>query len=156
MSIIPRVVLGNQLNGQEGLRCTLEEFNALTGDSNGPGFSFDSAWTGLVKPILTGIATVDTSGNATIVSHGAGFVPFMECRRISGTTIFDDLMNLPTADTVAASLNSFSGVPVIVDSATFAVQPQAFQRLVPGVSPEIFQSYSVIYVVFNVPVPNPS
>lgn len=157
-----RVVLGKQANGTMGLRCSLAGIDALTGDSSTGGFSFDSSWTDIVRPVLTGVGTVpgtqDPSGLGTplTVTHGLGYVPFMECRRRSGTTIFDDLMNLPTNDTQSQDANSFSGVPVIVTSSTLSVQAQQFQRLIGGVQPETFIAYSVIYVVFNIQVPNPS
>lgn len=152
-----RVVIGQQADGSVGLRCSLPGVDALTASSVGGTFSFDSAWRDIVQIALTGTASVPGGSNTSSgvgvqvpVSHGLGYVPFVEVRLLNGSTISDDTVNL----TSAFSNNYFSGAPVTINSSTMLLQPQASGNLSGGSQP--FVGYTVLYVVYAVPVPNPS
>lgn len=149
-----RTILGMKADGNIGLRCSLSGVDALTGDSSLGGFSFDDEWTDIVKIALTGTASVvggsqSPPGTSTTVSHGLGYVPFIEARLISGSTINDDTFALSSA----LGSNMYSGAPCHVTSSAMVFQPQASGVLSGGVVPYI--SYSVLYVVYAIPVPNP-
>lgn len=152
----PRTVLGKKNNGNFGLRCSLSGVDAFLGDSSGGGFSFDDEWTDIVKVVMTGTANVaggsqSPPGASTVVSHGLGYVPFIEARLLlASNVIADDGFSLSSAFTS----NNFSGVPAQVTTSAISFKPQASGFLSGGVQP--FVAYSVVYVVYAVAVPNPS
>lgn len=154
----PRTVLGKKANGNMGLRCSLSGVNALTGDSSLGGFSFDDEWTDIVKVAMTGIASVPGGTFSAAlpppvatVSHGLGFVPFIEARLLSASNVIsDDIMSL----TSFLASNRFSGVPCSVTSSSIDFQAQQSGGLSGGNIPYV--AYSVLYVVYNISVPNPS
>lgn len=91
-----RVVIGKYNDGVNfGLRVSLPGFDALTDDSNGGGFSFDSNWTDIANVIQTGIVSA-VGGGGSFVSTSISFVnpgykPFVEFRQLaSGSTVRDD------------------------------------------------------------------
>lgn len=149
----PRARLGKQSDGTFGLRCSLPGVNVSTADPNGFGFSFDSDWTNIAKIALTGTAsvaggTLPVGGTPTVVSHGLGFAPFFEARLLSGSVINDDTFSL--SGTVTN--NKFSGAPAVVDTSNITFNPQASAFASGGFQP--FIAYSVIYVVYLIPVGN--
>lgn len=153
----PRTVLGKKLDGHFGLRCSLTGVNALTGDSSLGGFSFDDEWTDIVRIALVGTANVPGGSFSaadpaptTTVSHGLGFVPFIEARLVSGSTINDDFMSVSTFSTQ----NRLSGVPVDIATSQMQFIGQQSGPLASGNVPYV--AYSVVYVVYALAVPNPS
>lgn len=149
----PRARLGKQSDGTFGLRCSLPGNNVSSADPNGPGFSFDSDWANIVKIALTGTAniaggTLPVAGTPTVVSHGVGFAPFFEARLLSGSVINDDTVNLSNVFTS----NRFSGVPAVVDTSNITFNQQASGFASGGFQP--FIGYSVIYVVYLIPIGN--
>lgn len=154
----PRTVLGKKLDGNYGLRCSLSGVNALTGDSSLGGFSFDDEWTDIVKIAQTGTANIPGGSFSaafppptTTVSHALGFVPFIEARRLSASNVInDDIMSLSSF----LLSNRFSGVPCSVTGSSVIFQAQQSGGLSSGNIP--YAAYSVVYVVYDIAVPNPS
>lgn len=149
----PRARLGQQSDGSFGLRCSLPGNNVSSADPNGPGFSFSSSWTNIAKIAMTGTAniaggTLTVNGTPTIVPHGLGFAPFFEARLLSGSVINDDTVALSSVFTS----NKFSGVPAVVDASNITYNQQASGFASGGLQP--FIAYSVLYVVYLVPIGN--
>lgn len=151
-----RVVLGKKNSGAFGLSVSLAGIDALTADVNGGGFSFDDSWTDIVKIAMTGTVTVASSVNVQdeqTVSHGLGYVPFIESRIVSGSTINDDLVNIGSVLTSNRYSGGLGGVTSSVIN-FFAIQSQLLDPK--SGTPQAFTGYSALYVVYAVPVPNPS
>lgn len=153
-----RVVIGKQNDGTFGLRVSLPGIDAYLGDSSGGDFSFDSAWTDIVKIALVGTCNVQggsgTPGVApfvpTVISHSLGYVPFVEARQIIGSLIYDDTMNLSNF----FMSNRSSGPPAAYSSTQIAF---SLQQSGPSVgSTGTFAGYSMVFVIYAIPVPNPS
>lgn len=91
-----RVVIGKYNDGVNfGLRASLPGIDALTGDSNDGGFSFDSNWTDIANVIQTGFIAAINAGGAFVSTSisfvDPGYKPFVEFRQlIGGNTVQDD------------------------------------------------------------------
>lgn len=89
-----RVVLGKYNDGVTfGLRVSHAGVDALTGDSSGEGFAFDSNWSDIAKLHVVGVASEVFNGvsytiDATIPS--LGYKPFAEIRRLESNVVRDD------------------------------------------------------------------
>jgi hypothetical protein len=85
-----RSVIGKYNDGVNfGVRVSLPGFDALTGDSNGGGFSFDSNWSDISQALMVGTVTKPT-GSVSVAFPNQGYVPYCEVRQISGNVVFDD------------------------------------------------------------------
>lgn len=154
-----RVVIGKKNDGNFGLRVSLPGVDALLGDSSLGGFSFDDEWSDIVKVGLTGIATIPGGGFSaahpppiTAVAHGLGYVPFIEVRLLQGSVIWDDTFSLSGASAITS--NNFSGAQCKIDTSNLNFTPQATGPAVSAVVPSV--GYSVLYIVYQIRVPNPS
>lgn len=152
-----RVVIGKKGNGNMGLAVSLPGIDVMSTTPSGPGLSFDDSMPGIVKISMTGVVTVadgfDGSGNPNTasVSHGLGYIPFIEARILSGSTIFDDYVNLGNAQ----PSNPYSGVPCKIGTSSIIfsnVQTQ-LSRPASGQLAE-YTGYSAYYVVYAIPVPS--
>lgn len=152
-----RVVIGKKGNGAMGLAVSLPGIDVMSTTPSGPGLSFDDSMTGIVKVALSGIVNVpngtDGAGrpNTATVSHGLGFIPFIEARILSGTTIFDDYVNLGSAQ----PSNPFSGVPCKLNSSGLVFSNVQTQLASPvnGTLAE-YTGYNAYYVVYPISVPS--
>lgn len=96
MTLVPAVVLGKQLDGSYNLRVSLPPYNALTDDANdSEKFSFNSAWTDLIRTHLVGMATVPVTLNiytptVDIPFIDLGYIPHVEVRQADGYYTYDD------------------------------------------------------------------
>lgn len=147
-----RVVIGKKNDGTFGLRVSLPGVDALLADSSLGGFSFDDGWSDIAKVALTGTATNTGAGGGVpvVVPHGLGYVPFLEARLLTGSIIYDDIFALSNA----FASNNYSGAPCHVTTSSFSLISQASGPLSGGVQP--FVTYTVLYIVYQIPVPNPS
>lgn len=149
-----RVVIGKRLDGSYGLSVSLAGVDAYAGDYTGGGFSFDDRWTDIVKVAMVG--TVNAPGGSfstyptPVVSHGLGYVPFIEARLLSGTNVLND-DNMQISSFAA---QRFAGMPVFVDTSNLTFQAQVSGPESGGFFPCI--AYNAVYVVYAIPVPNPS
>lgn len=85
-----RVVLGKYNDGVTfGLRVSLPGIDALTGDSSGGDFSFDSSWTDIVHTLQIGLVTF-ASGNTVVSFVNPGYIPYVEAHLLSGNSVYDD------------------------------------------------------------------
>lgn len=155
----PRVVIGRKLNGNYGLRVSLSGNNALTADSSLGGFSFDDEWSDIVKVALAGVATIPGGSidaahpvPTTAIGHGLGYVPFIEARLLQGSVIYDDTFTLSGGSGLLS--NHFSGAPCTIDTSNLNFQPQVTGPLSGGFFPSV--GYSVIYIIYQIHVANPS
>lgn len=148
-----RVSIGKRADGSFGLSVSLPGVDVVTSDFNAGGFSFDDRWTDIVKIAMTGTANIPAGSifdPPTVVSHGLGFVPFIEARRVSGSVLVDDLMSISSA----IASNRLSGIPVTVDTSNLTFLGQQSGPFASGNAPTA--AYSAVFVVYNLANPNPS
>jgi hypothetical protein len=101
-----RVVIGKYNDGVTyGLRVSLPGIDALTGDSSGGDFSFDSQWTDIAKTLLVGIATA-ASTTISVSWVSPGYIPYGEFRYISGNSVYDDYFGSLRANGIGAILTT--------------------------------------------------
>jgi hypothetical protein len=108
-----RLVIGQYINGVNyGVRCSLPGKDALTGDSSGGDFSFDSEWNDITQTILVGTAVATTGSFGTpiitIPYASPGFIPFGEFRYVSGNSVYDDYFGPSRANGIGATLTTTS------------------------------------------------
>jgi hypothetical protein len=91
-----RVVIGKYADGVTyGLKIALPGgFDALTLDDNSGSLSFNSNWTDIVNVQQLGFASGSSSGSiplgVNVSISDPGYVPYVEARIFSGSTINDD------------------------------------------------------------------
>lgn len=130
-----RTYLG-KLSGSFALRTTLPGFDAITDDAtDSEKFSFNSDWTDLVNTHQVGIATQDgtTSAAVSVPFTSPGYKPIVEVRYISGSVIYDDT-------NVYDSLNPGWNTWVTTNSLILQFRGSD-------------QPYSLLYVIYKIPVP---
>ena len=94
--MIARVVIGDLGGGSIGMRSSLPGYDVLTrGPSDDTQFlSFSSNWTSSLKVLQTGVGVVGSQQGpllTTIPYPSQGYYPVTEMRRLSGSTVYDDL-----------------------------------------------------------------
>ena len=149
-----RVVIGKKGNGQMGLAVSLPGIDVMSTTPSSPGLSFDDSMPVIVKIAQSGIVTTTTDAppdNTVSVSHGLGFIPFIEARILSGSTIFDDIVAISNV----LPSNPYSGVPCKIGSSNLVFSNIQTQLLNAGLSqPAEYAGYNAYYVVYNVAVPS--
>lgn len=134
-----RVVLGKFNDGVTfGLRVSHAGVDALTGDSSGEGFAFDSSWSDIAKLHVVGIASEAFNGvtytiAATIPS--LGYKPFAEVRRLESNVVRDDYW---TASAPSGGYGNFLSNTSLLCG---------FSSLSPT-------GHQALYVVYAIPVPS--
>lgn len=127
-----RAIIGKYSDGVSyGVRCALPGFDSYT--DAGPGLSFDSNWTDLLKLHAAGIASFPdvTQGLQSYVYFpDVGYAPFVEVRKVVGNVVYDDFFS----DT------------------SYGASLQIARNFLYGGIPG---GAAVLYVVFRVPVPAP-
>lgn len=128
-----RVNIGRYANGSTmGLRVALPGFSAFTAPDDPNQISFDSEWSDLVKVHQVGIASFSPNfpGSVTVLFPNLGYNPFVEVRKMVGTTIYDDFY---------ISTRAGIGMTISTDRIVYASADPAF---------------TFIYAVYRIPVPN--
>jgi hypothetical protein len=135
-----RVVLGKFNDGVTyGLRVSHAGVDALTGDSSGEGFAFDSSWSDIAKLHVVGIATEVVVAGPFYVIQGTipdlGYKPFAEFRKLESNVVRDDYW-ISTAPS--------GGYHNFYSNTQFAC---GFSNLSPT-------GNAALYVVYRIPVPS--
>jgi hypothetical protein len=122
---VRRAILGKYNDGTFGLRCSLPGADAAFGSDDQ--MSFDSNWTDIAKIHQVGIAT---SSFSKIPFPNLGYKPFMEVRRLDGTTVYDDY--------ISATVSGFNGSNISTDG--FVAQAAS-------------GTFGLVYLVWRIPAP---
>lgn len=88
-------MIGQQNDGSMGIRVSSTGIDAFVGDGQGGDFTFNSDWTDIAKIHQLGKIDWSSTGAAGYPGFQAvwsdqGFLPFIEVRKGSGSTINDD------------------------------------------------------------------
>lgn len=136
-----RAMIGNLGGGVFGLVCSRPGYDVTTVDRNDPiQTSFYSEWTDIVRAIDVGYATNSSNLPSTKAVTDPGFIPWIECRQASGSTVYDERTPFTWGTTGTASLD---GLGITSERGLITL---------PGTPSGSAVSYQVLYVVFNVAV----
>lgn len=135
-----RVVIGKYNDGVNfGLRASLPGIDALTGDSNGGGFSFDSNWTDIANVIQTGFITGLSGVSTAITFADPGYKPFVEVRQVTGgNTVRDDYLSAYQPNGTPAANNPRFGHGANVTPGRIGL-------------PQFYAPDQAVYVIYKIP-----
>lgn len=162
-----RAIIGRYANGQMGLKTSLPGFDARDDDDNDPTkFSFNSAWTDIVYIDQYGIADPpvspptgagwtgpvpgalgDPSDSIWLksVSHGLGYVPYVEARAVSpGNLIWDDYRTFQNG-----GRGQFNGEKAWAFSSVAKINTWAYTDWTGSVT---HTGHRVAYIIYRLPV----
>lgn len=138
-----RIILGNLGGGVYGLKVSLPGFSVLTSDPDDPEqTSFYSQWTDVMSVLSIGYGSSNSNLPTDVAVPDPGFIPWIEARTISGTTVYDE--RTPFAWNPAASTPSYDGL---------GIGSKRGKITLPGTPIGSPISYTIIYAVFNLAVP---
>lgn len=137
-----RAIIGNMGGGIFGLKVSRPGYDVTTCDPDDPlQTSFYSQWTDVVKVLDGGYATNSSSLPSTKVVTDPGYIPWIECRQVSGSTVYDERTPFTWGTTGTTSLD---GLGITSERGVITL---------PGTPTGSPVSYTVLYVVFNISVP---
>lgn len=137
-----RVKLGDLGGGVYGLKVSRPGYNVATSDPDDPvQTSFYSQWTDIVNVLDAGYANCNTVGFADKAVTDPGYIPWMECRMASGSTVYDE--RTPFTWGVGTSGTSLDGLGIVAQRGLIRV---------PGPTSGLPVNYTILYVLFNLPV----
>jgi hypothetical protein len=137
-----RAKFGNLGGGVFGLKTSLPSIDITTADVNDPyQTSFYSEWVDLAKVLALGTASSNSNLPTNYAVPDPGFIPWIEARRIDGTTIYDD--RTPFTWGTGGGANSLDGLGIISTRG---------QIRLPGTPTGTPVPYTVLYLIYNLPV----
>jgi hypothetical protein len=138
-----RAIIGNISGSIYGLKVSRPGYDVVTCDPDDPlQTSFYSEWSDVVKVLDGGYASSNSTLPTDYAVTDPGYIPWMECRQASGSTVYDE--RTPFTWGTAGGAQSLDGLGIIGKRGIVRV---------PGTPAGLPVPYTILYVLFNVPVP---
>jgi hypothetical protein len=138
-----RAIIGNISGSIYGLKVSRPGYDVVTCDPDDPAqTSFYSEWTDIVRAIDVGYASSNTTGYTDYAVTDPGYIPWMEARQVSGSTVYDERTPFTWGIGPGQTLD---GLDIVARRGLIRVGGPTSGLPVP---------YTILYVIFNVAVPS--